>query len=307
MVRVMSTVEERRKAPRRPDASMSLLGDVAAGSLDPNYRLAAKKRQEAVGAPDAGSGGPTTPDGTESTGRSRWAGSIALMLGLLAIGLLISVAAARVQATQSVVSAERESLIERIRVADRDVEDLQNQVASLEADIEALESAQLESTAIGERLAAQTNTLHSAVGTRRVVGPGVTVTLDDAPEDWPGRDPETSEVLDIDIQQVVNALWYAGAEAVAVNGQRITLASAIRQANDIIQVNYRPLSAPYDVAAVGDAQNLASGFDQGPGGQWLRVAKRDYGIQSSISIADDDLVLPAGSATLTNALSEETP
>lgn len=300
MVRVNATIEQQsRPAPRRLDASMSLLADIAETALDPDYRRVTQARRESEGRAEA--------EGARSPSRPRWLGSVALALGLLVVGLLISVAAARVQANAGVISAERESLMERIRVASDDADSLQEQVSSLESDIRALESAQLESTSVGEQVAGQMSTLRSAVGTQRVVGPGITVLLNDAPEDWPGRDPDTSDVLDIDLQQVANALWTAGAEAIAINGQRLTPGSAIRQANDIIQVNYRPLSSPYHVSAVGNDQELATKFDQGAGGQWLRAAKREVGIQFEITIEDDDLVLPAGNATLINAVPEEVP
>lgn len=70
-------------------------------------------------------------------------------------------------------------------------------------------------------------------------------------------------------------------------------------------MNYRPLSAPYDVSAVGDDSELAARFDHGVGGQWMRSAKRQFGIQYSVTIADEDLVLPSGSAPLMNAVPEE--
>jgi uncharacterized protein YlxW (UPF0749 family) len=309
MVPVMSTVENERHQARRPDASMSLLNNIAAEALDPDYHNAAERRA-AVASLEVSEAEPSSPDIEESARpsgrrRPRWAGSIALGLGLLSIGLLVSVAADRVRDTESVVSSERATLIERIHTANDETDALQDQIATLEAQVRALETAQLDSSAVGSVLNEQATMLQAVVGTRRVTGPGVVVTLDNAPEDWPGRDPETSDVLDVDIQQVVNALWEAGAEAVAVNGERITSTTAIRSANDLIQVNYRPLSPPYHVSAVGDDQDLVTRFDQGQGASWLRSANAIAGIQFSVEVADDDLELPAGSAPLIYAAIEE--
>ena len=50
-------------------------------------------------------------------------------------------------------------------------------------------------------------------------------------------------MLDRDLQVIVNGLWAAGAEAIAVNGQRLTACSAIRSAGEAILVDFRPLSA----------------------------------------------------------------
>jgi uncharacterized protein YlxW (UPF0749 family) len=57
---------------------------------------------------------------------------------------------------------------------------------------------------------------------------------------------------------VVNALWAAGAEAVAVNGRRVTGTTAIRQAGDVVLVNFHAVSSPYRVRAIGDPAELRS-------------------------------------------------
>ena len=59
---------------------------------------------------------------------------------------------------------------------------------------------------------------------RRSRGPGVRVVADDAP----GADSARNEVLDTDLQKLVNGLWEAGAEAISINGQRLTNLSTIR-------------------------------------------------------------------------------
>ena len=63
-------------------------------------------------------------------------------------------------------------------------------------------------------------------------------------------------VYDRDLQDVVNALWLAGAEAMSINGQRLTAATAIRSAGEAILVNSRPLSPPSLVHAIGNPAPL---------------------------------------------------
>lgn len=285
---------------------MSLLNDITANALDADYR---RKADERAAKRAAGAGTDAIPNaaGERSRPRVRWVGSPVLAAGLLAIGLLVGVAYVRVQDNESVRSAERESLIQRIQTSRAEVEQLQDRVNTLEADIGTLESVRLESTAVGRRLADRTAVAQTHVGTGPVIGPGVIITLDDAPEDWPGRDPDDSLVKDVDIQQVVNGLWTAGAEAIAVNGQRLTPTSAIRSANNIVQVNYQPVSPPYTVSAIGDDKTLAARFGEGYGGRWLRAVSSDVGIRFSVAIANDDLVLPAGSAPLNVAAAGRAP
>ena len=105
-------------------------------------------------------------------------------------------------------------------------------------------------TSLQTRLAALT----LASGAEQVTGPGITVVLDNAPgsdgtsaDGNPRTDADKDEgtVFSKDLQIVVNGLWEAGAEAIAVNGQRLTSRSAIRFAGEAILVNYRPLARPY--------------------------------------------------------------
>ena len=65
------------------------------------------------------------------------------------------------------------------------------------------------------------------------------------------KDPSAYNISDSDLQMVVNALWSAGAEAIAVNGNRLVATSSIRAAGETVVVNFRPLSPPYKVEAVG--------------------------------------------------------
>ena len=115
-----------------------------------------------------------------------------------------------------------------------------------------------------------------------------TVTLDDAAT-AAGRRPTRAldRVLDRDLQSVVNGLWAAGAEAVAVNGQRLTALSAIRSAGDAILVDYRPLTRPYVVVAIGDPRTIAGAvrFSGGPAGPGLRTLQQTYGMQVRRSTA----------------------
>ncbi|WP_154675111.1 DUF881 domain-containing protein [Parafrankia elaeagni] len=90
-------------------------------------------------------------------------------------------------------------------------------------------------------------------------GPGVRVTLVDPPT-GPASDAgnprplaqgPNSRLADHDLADMVNLLWSAGAEAVAVNGVRLTALSAVRAAGDAILVGLSPVEAPYVIEAIG--------------------------------------------------------
>ena len=97
----------------------------------------------------------------------------------------------------------------------------------------AREVAAVRGTALGED--GQGQALAEAAGRARArrparsrcAGPGLVVTLDDATAAQPTAGPVRAatgdgRIYDRDLQDVVNALWAAGAEEVAINGQRLT-------------------------------------------------------------------------------------
>ena len=141
-----------------------------------------------------------------------------------------------------------------------------------------------------------------AAGTVAVHGPGLTVTLREPPApsatDAVGRGGSTplaatNILTDRDIRSVVNELWHDGAEAVAVNGIRLTPASAIRFAGEAVLVDFVPISSPYTIDAVGDADRLSTRFAQSS------VASRYQTLVSADGIGFDftdesELSLPAG-------------
>ncbi len=128
-------------------------------------------------------------------------------------------------------------------------------------------------------------------GATPVEGPGVKLVVDDAKDtDQGGGGPressgfaDTGRVRDRDMQRVVNGLWESGAEAIAINGQRLTALSAIRAAGDAILVDNRPLVPPYTVFAVGDGKKLATVFGDSADGQYLQALKESFDIRTSIS------------------------
>jgi len=103
-------------------------------------------------------------------------------------------------------------------------------------------------------------------GLTAVMGPGVIVTLADS--GYKTALPELQNlyiVHDYDLLQVVNELKAAGAEAIAINGQRLSFNSAIRCVGNVIQVNGVPIASPYKIEAIGNPDVLMSGLKI-PGG-----------------------------------------
>lgn len=105
-------------------------------------------------------------------------------------------------------------------------------------------------------------------GLTEALGPGVQVVLTDSRKQFVGNadEPKLSILIhDIDIMNVVNELKASGAEAIAVNGQRIVASTYIRCVGPVIHVNGVPAAPPYVIQAIGDPITLYNGINL-PGG-----------------------------------------
>ncbi|MFE2298125.1 DUF881 domain-containing protein [Streptomyces sp. NPDC059445] len=268
----------RSSAPRpsRPDASMSLLTNVMDHSLDEGYAEAAARRQ----ADGAG--------GLPKTLRAK----VGLAAGLVLAALVVTVGAANARLAAPVVAKERQELIDRIERETAAADKLENGVDTLRADVSARQRAALKKDG-GE----QADLVSILSGATDVHGPGVKLVVNDAKEASTGGDgtnpretsgfSDTGRVRDRDMQRVVNGLWESGAEAISVNGQRLTALSAIRAAGDAILVDNKPLVPPYTVLAVGDGQRLSTRFQNSADGLYLHALQENYGIRTGISVEAD--------------------
>ncbi|MEW2530995.1 DUF881 domain-containing protein [Streptomyces sp. NPDC047071] len=272
---VRSTVSR----PSRPDASMSLLTTVMDHSLDEGYAEAAARKRE------SGTGG------VPKTLRAK----LGLAAGLVLAALVVTVGAAQARIAAPVLAKERAELIDRVESATADADDLEDEVDDLRNDVSARQRAALRKHGGGR---AELVSLLS--GATPVWGPGVRLVVNDKKQaDQGGGGPrdsagfsDTGRVRDRDMQRVVNGLWQSGAEAIAINDQRLTALSAIRAAGDAILVDNKPLVPPYTVLAVGQGQQLSTRFQNSPDGQYLHALQENFGIRTNISVADD-LRLPA--------------
>jgi uncharacterized protein YlxW (UPF0749 family) len=202
------------------------------------------------------------------------------------IGLVLVAALATTLATSDVRLTTRQALASRIEATSVAVVARQVGVDALRADVDAMQDRLLAAGDAEPALAARIASLGAVAGTTPLKGPGITITMDDAPD---ARAGSLNRVLDKDLQDVVNVLWESGADGIAVNGHRLTATTAIRSAGDAILVNYEPIARPYVVTAVGGAPAAVAGS---PVRQMLTRLTRDYGLVASLSAAD--VALPAG-------------
>lgn len=284
---------------------MTLLTEVMTSPLDPGYAAAARRRAEraAERAAQRASGMDVPAD---DDAPSRLARSPVAVGVLLVVGVLLAIAFVQARGSRPAGVAQRDALVAEIQRQSANVDRLQRANAAALVAIEAARGRRLEAQSQGA-LADEVTRLGLLTGAVAVSGPGIEVTVNDAAsvaDAGDGGNPRANDtsddgrVLDQDLQVVVNGLWAAGAEAVSINGQRLTALSAIRSAGQAVLVDYRPLAPPYRISAVGDPATLRSRFSAGPGGRNLRFLQKTYGVRAAITTADR-LTLPASSGVVT--------
>lgn len=146
--------------------------------------------------------------------------------------------------------------------------------------------------------------LTPVAGLTAVRGPGVAVTLDDAPHgaNASGVDPDALVIHQQDVQAVVNALWRGGAEAVMVMDQRLIATSAVKCVGNTLLLQGRVYSPPYRIAAIGPQQSMEKALDTDPGVQLIKDFARVYGLGYSVS-TEQSMRMPAftGAVPLPNS------
>jgi uncharacterized protein YlxW (UPF0749 family) len=263
---------------------MTLLTSMMERPLDPGYAAAAERRV-AAGLP--ASTGFSTPT---------------VVVASAVVGLLLTFGAIALRAPSTAAAKAKADLVSQIETRRATADRQEVTLRTTQADIDRLQKEALGGQQAA--LQAQLDRLTLVSGSEAVTGKGVTLVLDNAAgSDGNSADgnPRTStgtdegKVYSKDLQIVVNGLWQAGAEAVAVNGQRLTSRSAIRFAGEAILVNYRPLTRPYRISAIGDPTSLQTNFAENAGGSYARALHDNYGIRVSMDSASS-LTLPAAAS-----------
>ncbi len=226
------------------------------------------------------------------SGRSRvW--RVAAVVICLVAGLLIGVAHSSANGgdvgTRSVdLSVVVNDARERVLAADAKAAELQEQINRAAAgDV----SPQV------EQARAEADALAPAAGLVPVVGPGIRVSMSDAPRDSDGNypagvDPDDLVIHQQDVQAAVNALWAGGAEAMMIMDQRVLTTSAVRCIGNTLLLQGRTYSPPFVITAIGDAATMSAALDREPGVRLLLQYVNKYHLGYEVTTLDE-VELPA--------------
>jgi len=277
-------------SPRRPDASMTLLTSMLERPLDPGYQQAADRRA-AAGLPAA------TP--------TRTAMVIAMMV---VTGFLFAVGAQALRPRPTAAASVKGELVARIEAIQTQGQSQEAAIAGLRKEVSELEALALRQAGAAD-LTDTIKELEIQAGFTPMKGSGLTLTVGDAADSESDADAgsrpsggfDSGRVTSSDLQIIVNGLWGVGAEAIAINGHRLTSTAAIRFAGQAIIVDFRPITPPYVITALGDAARMQQLFEPSFAGVYLSQLEEQFGITTDLT-AGDALTVPADSLTrLTSA------
>jgi uncharacterized protein YlxW (UPF0749 family) len=247
----------------QPEQVAGLLETIADTALDDDYYVVR-----------AGPGEQSRQFNTVLTG---------VVLGVFA--LLVAIAAIQTRSDRPATERERATLIS-------DVDSRKAQLARREATADRLRERvdELKASVVG--FDAGYEELRLLASDRGASGPGIRIRTSSGPT-------ASGVITDRDLQTLVNGLWYAGAEAIAINGKRIGPQTSIRSAGGVIKVNYEPIGEPFEILVLGDAAALEDRFGQTAVGRAWEQSRKSSGVRFDVARSDDLTVESAPKDRLT--------
>ena len=179
--------------------------------------------------------------------------ALLVAVGLMAFLVVLSVRPRAGSGDPEARLPKRYELADLIEEQQRTAADLRREVAALRAAVDEERAASASRSGGDAERASAVESAAEVAGLVAVTGPGLKVTLNDSRLSAP---PAGANVNDLvihsqDVQAVVNALWRSGAEAMAINGQRLVSTSAVLCVGNTLLLNGTVHSPPYVISAVG--------------------------------------------------------
>jgi uncharacterized protein YlxW (UPF0749 family) len=225
---------------------------------------------------------------------------VTLGIALLALGFLIAAQLAAQGPRVRYTSQERAPLVETATELQRQHDQLRDEITALRGQIAALEEQGQGTTELVRQLNQQLEQARIAAGLIPLTGTGLVLQLNDSTLAVPAGANEADYLVTArDIRTVIAELWLAGAEAISVNGERVTVSTSVLDIGHTILVNSAYLSPPYQLTAIGPADMLDQlGLSEG-WRDFIQTRRGTFGLDISFAEpAAVDVPAFAGSLTL---------
>jgi uncharacterized protein YlxW (UPF0749 family) len=234
---------------------------------------------------------------------------VTLGLALLALGFLIAAQLAAEGPRIRYTTQERSPLVETALALQSQQDTLKTRIVDLRNSIQDIEKQDTGSAAAIKELNAGLEQARIAAGLIPLTGTGIVLKLEDSTQPVP-PDGNAADYLvtAVDLRTVVGELWLAGAEGIAINGERLTTSTAIIDIGGSVLVNAAYLAGPFDITAIGPS-DLFSRLSSSPGfAEFVQTRRGSFGIGVSWAEPDHvDLPAFAGSVNLRESKAVPSP
>lgn len=220
----------------------------------------------------------------------------ALLLPALLFGFLVTTQWATLSGAGDVAIRYIDPLTRSVEALQHEQTSLRGELRELRDRLDALQRARATQSQTAREIQARIEQLRVAAGLTEVRGEGVVIELAPGRPSGAAGEPERPPCLAPDLTDLVNLAWRGGAQAVAINGERLIASSSVYCIGATIVVNGGVATAPYAVQAIGTPGSIATLFED-PG--QLRDLKRRRDQQAvglSLSSVADLMLAPYGGA-----------
>ena len=209
--------------------------------------------------------------------KMRKRGELAVVAVCAVLGFLLAIQLKSVKLNSEAADAATTGRLETLQELYNDALDrsaaLEDELSRLQSELALYRDEAAQGGGYNEALKAELDSLEILAGMTDVEGPGVTVVMQDSTAANVTGDEADYLIHDNDIMSVINELRSAGAEAISLNGERITATSEVRCTGAVVTVNGRRYAAPYIIMAIGDKDTLYGALTMRNGvvdvlGQW---------------------------------------
>jgi uncharacterized protein YlxW (UPF0749 family) len=243
------------------------------------------------------SGPPAPPSAT-----ARWLGvaswQVTLGVALLVLGFLIAAQLQSETPRTSYTSQERQPLVRTALGLQVQQDSLKQRILELRGQIQVLEQRSQGNEVVVDALNGQLRTARIAGGFIGLRGSGLVIQLEDSTNTIPPGANETDyRVSGRDIRTIIQELWLAGAEAIAVNGERVTASTAIIDIGGSVLVNSAYLAPPYQLSAIGSPELYADLSAAPSFAAFVRARSEPYGIKIAFA-QPAEVTVPAFAGSL---------
>jgi uncharacterized protein YlxW (UPF0749 family) len=227
----------------------------------------------------------------------RFSAPLVLILPAMLFGLLVSLQWRTQQERSELTVRYNAPLLDAAKSLQNEQDGLKAQLADLRAQLDTIQRGAASQTTTSRDLQARVEELRSAAGLTARTGDGVLITLDDSRTAGAAQSNVDKSIChSTDLTDIVNAAWRGGAEAIAINDERIVGTSSVYCVGSTIMVNGTLMSPPFSVAVIGPQNELLSAYDDPNELRDIKQRRDVYGLGFRVARESSLKVPPYGGA-----------